>query len=355
MFPRTNQKGLLPGGLFFVALLFCISLQAQEDKLISVIGVGDMMLGTNYPSKTYLPQDGGNGLLKDVSEILKNADVTFGNLEGTMFDGHGEPKTCRDSTKCYIFRTPASYVRHYYDAGFDIISLANNHSGDFGPSGRRGTKQVLKNAGILYAGLTVTDETVLFERNGVKFGFCAFAPNAGTCDLRNIPRAREIVKSLSDTCDIVIVSFHGGAEGTDNQHVPRRVEEYLGENRGDVYQFSHAVIDAGADIVFGHGPHVTRAVELYNDRLIAYSLGNFATYSRINLQGPAGIAPILKVYTDQQGAFVKAEIIPTYQKKGFGPKIDTQKRVIQKIKELTDTDFPDSGLIISDDGIISKK
>lgn len=126
MFPRTNQKGLLPGGLFFVALLFCISLQAQEDKLISVIGVGDMMLGTNYPSKTYLPQDGGNGLLKDVSEILKNADVTFGNLEGTMFDGHGEPKTCRDSTKCYIFRTPASYVRHYYDAGFDIISLANN-------------------------------------------------------------------------------------------------------------------------------------------------------------------------------------------------------------------------------------
>ncbi len=355
MFPRTNHKGLLKGGLFFVAALLWLSLNAQEEKRISIIGVGDIMLGTNYPSKAYLPPDGGSSILKDVSEILADADVTFGNLEGTMFDGAGTPKTCRDSTKCYIFRTPASYVKHLYEAGFDLISLANNHSGDFGPGGRSGTKQVLKNAGILYAGLAGTDETVRFVKNGVKFGFCAFAPNVGTCDLRDIPRAKELVSSLARDCDIVIVSFHGGAEGADHQHVPKNTEKFLGENRGDVHLFSHAVIDAGADVVFGHGPHVTRAVELYKGRFIAYSLGNFATYSRISLAGPAGLAPIVKIYTDEHGAFIEGEIIPTYQRKGFGPKVDPQKRVIEKIRQLTNADFPNSGLDISADGIISAK
>ena len=356
MFPRTKQKGFRTGSLFFVFLILTNSfLLAQDGKLVTIIGVGDMMIGTNYPSKAYLPPDGGDGIFKDVAEILRSADVTFGNLEGTLFDGNGERKTCRDSTKCYVFRTPASYVKHYYDAGFDILSIANNHSGDFGPTGRKGTKQVLKNAGILYAGLTGTDESVEFEKNGVRYGFCAFAPNSGTCDIRNISRAKEIVSSLAKTCDIVIVSFHGGAEGADNQHVPKRTEQYLGENRGNVYEFSHAVIDAGADIVFGHGPHVTRGVELYKDRFIAYSLGNFATYSRINLTGPAGLAPIVKVYTDQKGTFVKGEIISTYQRKGFGPKIDPKKQVLAKIRELTAADFPGSGLNISTDGWMTRK
>jgi poly-gamma-glutamate capsule biosynthesis protein CapA/YwtB (metallophosphatase superfamily) len=294
-------------------------------------------------------------LLKGVDEYLRNADVTFGNLEGTMFDGEGKPKTCRDSTKCYLFRTPASYVRHLYDSGFDLISIANNHSGDFGPEGRRGTKAVLKNAGLLYAGLEGTDETAVFEKNGVRFGFCAFAPNSGTCDLRHIARAKEIVAALEKTCDIVIVSFHGGAEGTDAQHVPKVKETYLGEDRGDVYAFSHAVIDAGADIVFGHGPHVTRGVELYKDRFIAYSLGNFCTYSRINLLGPAGLAPIVKIFTDKKGGFVRGEIIATYQQKGVGTRIDPQKRVIAKIRELTAADFAGGGVEISASGVISKR
>ncbi len=356
MFQKKNSKGFPYGSLFF-ALLFLApaNLFSQSETLISIIGVGDMMLGTNYPSKSYLPPNDGNDLLADVRDILKNADVTFGNLEGTMFDGEGTPKTCKDMSKCYVFRTPASYVRHFTDAGFDVLSLANNHSGDFGPVGRKGTKEVLKAAGIEFAGLAGTDETAIFERSGCKFGFCAFAPNVGTCDIRDIPRAKQIVASLKKQCDIVIVSFHGGAEGADHQNVPKRGETYLGENRGDVHAFAHAVIDAGADVVFGHGPHVTRAIELYKGRIIAYSLGNFCTYGRFSLSGPAGIAPILKVYTDKTGAFVKGEIIPTYQQKTHGPKIDPDKRVIAKIKELTAKDFPDTPLDISPDGKITKK
>ncbi|MBI5914573.1 MAG: CapA family protein [Bacteroidetes bacterium] len=351
------KKDFRYGSLFFILFFVFKTLHvaAQGGKTVSIIGVGDMMLGTNYPSKSYLPPNGGSDLLAEVREILLDADVTFGNLEGTMFDGEGSPKTCKDEANCYVFRTPASYIRHFSDNGFDVLSIANNHSGDFGPAGRKGTKAVLKNAGIAYAGLEGTDETAIFERNGVKFGFCAFAPNSGTCDLRDIAGAKSIVASLAKQCDIVIVSFHGGGEGADHQHVTKEKEIFLGEDRGNVNKFAHAVVDAGADVVFGNGPHVTRAVELYNDRFIAYSLGNFCTYGRFSLSGPAGIAPIVKVFTDENGAFLKGEITAIYQQKPHGPKIDPEKRVIKKIRELMAADFPNSGLEISSNGLISKR
>lgn len=328
---------------------------APAEEVYTVIGVGDMMLGTNYPSTSYLPPNGGKDLLAEVQDYLKNADVTFGNLEGTLFDTGGTPKTCRDPSVCYVFRTPAKYVEHYVNAGFDVLSIANNHSGDFGPEGRRKTKEVLQEAGIAYAGLTGTDEYAVFERNGLKYGFCAFAPNSGTCNLRDISGAQRIVKKLAEISDVVIVSFHGGAEGANHQHVTRKTETYVGENRGNVYEFAHAVIDAGADIVFGHGPHVTRAVELYKDRFIAYSLGNFCTYGRFSLAGPAGIAPIVKLEIDREGTFLGGEIVPIYQQKTHGPKIDPQERVIKTMTELTKADFPETPLNISPDGKMTKK
>ncbi len=320
-----------------------------------VIGVGDIMLGTNYPSPSYLPPEDGALLLAEVRDTLRQADVTFGNLEGTMFDQGGRPKTCKDPSVCYVFRTPAHYVRHLIDAGFDLLSLANNHSGDFGPEGREQTKQTLRQAEIAFAGLQGTDETVVIERAGKRWGFCAFAPNSGTCDLRNIARAQAIVRALAQEADFVIVSFHGGAEGPSHQHVPKRTEQFHGENRGDVHAFAHAVVDAGADIVFGHGPHVTRAIELYNDRLIAYSLGNFCTYGRFSLSGPGGIAPILSVEIDEEGHFVSGQIIPTYQQKHHGPKFDPQGRVVKVMRELTQADFPNTPVEIMPDGRITRR
>ncbi len=324
-------------------------------ETISIIGVGDMMLGTNYPSKSYLPPNGGKDMLADVRDILQSADVTFGNLEGTILDEGGDVKKCSDPSVCYAFRSPESYVQHFVDAGFDIVSMANNHSGDFGPTGRKRTKEVLTEAGILFAGLAGTDEYAILEKDGLRFGFCAFAPNKGTCDIRDIPRAKAIVSDLVTKSDIVIVSFHGGAEGAKNQNVPRKSETYYGENRGNVYDFAHAVIDAGADVVFGHGPHVTRAAELYKDRFIIYSMGNFCTYGRFNLRGPAGFAPIIKLQVNRSGEFVEGEVIPVYQEKTHGPKIDPQKRAIAKLAELTQADFPETPLSISDDGKLSKK
>jgi len=324
-------------------------------ELYSIMGVGDMMLGTNYPDKSYLPANGGRDLLSDVSHLLLDADVTFGNLEGTLLNSGGKVKRCSNPSLCYAFRSPEDYVNHYVETGFDVMSIANNHLGDFGDEGRRKTKEALRNAGIAYAGLAGTDEKTSFERNGIKYGFCAFAPNTGTCDIRNIARAQQIVRQLEAENDIVIVSFHGGAEGAKNQNVTKKTEMYYGENRGNVYKFAHAVIDAGADIVFGHGPHVTRAVELYNNRFITYSLGNFCTYGRFNLRGEPGYAPMIKVFVDENGGFVHGQVTPIYQGKTHGPRIDSSNRAIKKMQQLTAQDFPDGMLRIDDDGFLMKK
>lgn len=347
--PHSSQKQVV------TADSVRLEVDTPKLKLCKIVGVGDMMLGTNYPSTSYLPANGGKDLLRDVLPILQNADVTFGNLEGTLLDEGGTVKRCSNPSLCYAFRSPENYIEHFVEAGFDVLSIANNHTGDFGPAGRRTTKRVLDEVGIAYAGLAGTDESAIFERNGVKYGFCAFAPNSGTCDIRNISKAAAIVRQLEAQTDIVIVSFHGGAEGEKNQHVTKKTEMYYGENRGNVHQFAHAMVDAGADIIFGHGPHVTRSMELYNNRLIMYSLGNFCTYGRFNLRGAAGIAPIVAVTTDQHGGFVHAEITPIYQAKTHGPKVDSQARATKKLIELTKADFPDTPLSIGTDGFVLKK
>jgi len=317
-----------------------------------VIGTGDIMLGTDYPSRTYLPPGGDcSPLLRPVLDVLRSGDLLFGNLEGVFCSEGGTPKYCRDTTSCYVFRMPDHFVNCLVEAGYDVVSVANNHVNDFGPRGRITTAQVLTAAGIRFAGFTSHPWTV-FEKNGVTYGFAAFAPHTGTMDLKDYGEAARITRMLDSIADIVIISFHGGAEGRDHQHVVRGDEEYLGYNRGNTYLFAHTVVDAGADVVFGHGPHVTRAMELYRDRLICYSLGNFCTYRRFNLSGPNGLAPIVKVRMDLRGNFISADVVPVYQPGEGGPRIDPEARVIGTLQALTAADFPEQLLAIHSDGTV---
>ena len=129
----------------------------------------------------------------------------------------------------------------------------------------------------------------------------AFAPNVGSNSLNDPQIGLPLVADLAAKHDIVIVSFHGGAEGNGAEVLPFAREIFAGEDRGNVVEFARAMIDAGADIVLGHGPHVVRPMEMYSDRLIAYSLGNFATYYGISVEGIRGIAPILLVTLDDEG------------------------------------------------------
>lgn len=330
--------------------------EISENKKITVIGVGDIMLGSNYPSKNLLPKNDYN-ILSDTEKILQDADITIGNLEGTLFDEGGIPKSCSDPSVCFVFRTPSKYGQYLKKAGFDYLSIANNHSNDFGDEGISKTMKNLDELGIKYTGIKKLAETTIIEKDNLKYGFVSFAPLSKTVDLNDYEYAAELIKSLKSKVDIVIVMFHGGAEGNGKEHLTRKTEMFFGENRGNVFKFARMAVDAGADIIFGQGPHVTRAIELYKNKFISYSAGNFATYGKFNLKGSSGIAPIFKITLDSKGNFIEGEIIPVRQTRGvYGPFIDENKSAVKEIISLNKSDFPEgNGLSVSEDGNIQKK
>ena len=315
--------------------------------MISFAAVGDMMIGTDFP-ENHLPDDDGVGFLADVSPFLHSVDVAFGNLEGVLSDG-GEPrKTCKNPKACYLFRSPTRYAEHYRAAGFDVLSLANNHARDFGEEGRSETMQALQHAGIHHSGRE--GDFASFEVNGVTIAVLAYAVTKNSNMLLDYELSEQTVRDYAAEHDIVVVSFHGGAEGVDVTRLPFAEEEYYNEPRGDVVKFARMVVDAGADLVIGHGPHVVRAMERYNDRLIAYSLGNFATYYGISVAGIKGIAPILVTTLDEEGRFVEGEIVSTIQVRPAGPSIDPEKRALNMLRGLSIADFGNPGLTFHPDG-----
>ncbi|MBL7978150.1 MAG: CapA family protein [Bacteroidetes Order II. Incertae sedis bacterium] len=324
----------------------------NPSDTISVIGVGDMMLGTNFPAG-FLPPNDGRHLLKPVQHWLQDADLTFGNLEGVILTGEGQMKKCSNPALCYAFKSPDHYIEYFVEAGFDLLSIANNHVGDFGDIGRENTVRQLEKTPLKFAGL-LSHPSTSFEKNGVKYGFAAFSPNNGTVNINDIPNAKRIVAALAEKNDVVIVSFHGGAEGASKRNITRKNELFVGENRGNPYAFARAVIDAGADVVFGHGPHVTRAVDLYKNRFIAYSLGNFATYGRFNLKGVSGMAPIIKVFVNKKGEFLSARVFSIKQIGEGEPVPDPAQGALREIQTLTQQDIPEAPIQIGDDGIIRK-
>ena len=313
---------------------------------ITIASVGDMMIGTDFP-ENHLPDDDGVSFLEAVTPALSSADITFGNLEGVLVDG-GEPaKKCSNPDACYLFRSPTRYADYFRAAGFDVLSLANNHARDFGEEGRTSTMDALAGVGIHHSGRE--GDFASFEMNGLKIAVLAYAVTKESNMLLDYALAEATVAEYAATHDIVMVTFHGGAEGVDVTNLPFAEEEYYGEPRGDVVMFAHMVVDAGADLVIGHGPHVVRAMERYKDRLIAYSLGNFATYYGISVAGIKGIAPILFTTLDGEGRFVEGEIVSTVQIRPAGPSIDDRKRAFKLIRGLTAEDFENPGLTFTED------
>lgn len=317
------------------------------DTIISIAMVGDMMLGTTYPSKQ-LPKNNGENLFDDVRKILRGATIAVGNCEGAI----SEKGKCTKGTGkySYAFRMPTSYARLFRDAGFDFLSLANNHSNDFGTEGIRETMKALDSVNIRYAGVKGLCRSATLKRNGITYGFCAFGHNSYTYRHQDEQQVKRIIHDLRDSCDILIVSFHGGAEGKDQTHLPQGRESFLGEDRGDLRRFAHLCIDEGADIVFGHGPHVCRAMECYKGHFIAYSLGNFCTPAGISVSGISGYAPVVVVNIDRQGKLIDGRIHSFIQPYGTGPRTDTSNKVAQFIRSLTKSDFKDAHLNIADDG-----
>lgn len=337
----------------FLFVNFIADGHSQDSTSVNLVAVGDIMMGTNYPSEAYLPKGDGAYLWDNVRDILKSGDITFGNLEGVLLTEGGTPKRCNNPKACYVFRTPEKYAFNFKDVGFDLLSTANNHANDFGSVGRKNTQKVLEELGIAHAGSTEVGYTII-EKDGLKIGMAAYAPNSGSRSLHNLTEIKNTMKLLDEQCDIVIASFHGGAEGSKNRNVTRQKETYYGENRGNVYELAHMMIDNGADVVIGHGPHVVRAVEVYKNKFIAYSLGNFLTYKRFSMRGYAGESPILELEISKTGDFISGQLHSFRQEYDhLGPRQDPKQGAAISIKNLTEVDFPNSKIAIDDSGRIT--
>lgn len=336
--------------------LVALPVQAQEPsgQTLTITAVGDIMMGTTYPEPLLPPHD-GRGIFDAVKGSLQGADILFGNLEGPLLD-EGESTKCKKPGKtCYAFKTPVRYVAYLKDAGFNALNIANNHASDFGSEGIESTLSTLGAATIQPVGGKAVANYVIKGRRIAVVGFFYFeGPYAYA--MQNISEAAKIVRTLKETNDLIIVSFHGGAEGSTAQHVTGETEEFLGEDRGNVAAFAHAVIDAGADLVLGHGPHVLRALEVYQGKLIAYSLGNFLAYERFNLDGPNGISVVLKAHLDvATGDFQDGELVPMKLGTQGIPVLDSSRKAIALIRDLTKQDIKEPGLVIADDGALQVK
>ena len=340
--------------LTLLLALLSVGTPAQEsDSLRTIAMCGDIMMGTTYPT-VRLPQNEGADIFADVKQLFLDADLSAGNLEGVICEG-GKCTKNTGKANNYAFRMPESYAGLLKEAGFGYLNLANNHTNDFGAHGLQRTKEVLDRQGIRYSGLPDC-ESVVIEKDGVRYGICSFGHNSYTLKHTDTAAVTRIVTALRPQCDILVVNFHGGAEGSKYSHLPDGPETYLGENRGNLRAFAHRCIDLGADLVFGHGPHVVRALECYKGRLIAYSLGNFCTTFGVNLSGVNGYAPVLVAKVARDGRLVEGRIHSFIQTQGSGPKADASDRVARHIRDLSQTDFRGRcGLAIADDGTFTPK
>ena len=315
---------------------------------VSLRAAGDVMMGTDFPAN-YLPPDDGQFLLADVETLLDDADVTFLNLEGPLCDG-GTTSKCSPGSNCYAFRTPTRYGQYIKNAGVDVVSLANNHALDFGEYCRQETIDTVDALGIAQSGRPGSIATVRAGRQDV--ALIAFHTAQHSNWLNDHDAAADLVAQAAEDHDIVVVSFHGGAEGTNALHVPDGREYFYGEDRGHLRRFARDMIAAGADVILGHGPHVPRGMEVVEGRLVAYSLGNFATYGRFSLSGAKGLSLILDLKLARDGRFLGGEIFPLkLVDRGFPVQDDTGASV-DLISELSDADFPETGVRVEADGRI---
>jgi len=318
---------------------------------IKFIAVGDVMLGSGFPDDSGLPPNDGADILLEVTPILRRGDITFGNLEGPLAD-EGTSEKCRGKKgNCFAFRVPTRYGKYLAQAGFTVMGLANNHAMDFGAEGRSSSRRVLDALGIAHTG-EVGDIARLTVK-GKKVALIAFATYPSSYNLLELDDAIATVKQAAKESDVVIVSLHGGAEGSIHQHVTPGDEMFLGEDRGNLRLFAHAMIGAGAHLVVGSGPHVVRAMEVYCGKLIAYSLGNFATYGSFNLKGENGLSLVLEADLGPDGSFQGGRVYSVKQEKPGGPKLDADKAILPILRDLSRADFPFSYIEVGSDGELS--
>ncbi len=340
-----------------VAVTVCPSHLAAQGIIhapapVRLILTGDINLGTRTLDQG-LPPDSGRRLFDEVDSLLRG-DLIIGNFEGVLSDSGESTKCAPKSTRCYAFATPTWLAPRMQEAGFTHLNLANNHANDYGAAARQHTEDTFRALGLTpYGPLGQVAITPVFRDEGMTLvGVIGFATYPHSYNLLDIPGSAELVGMVRPLVDVLVVTFHGGQEGAAATRVGAG-PEFLGrEPRGDLRRWARAVIDAGADAVVGHGPHVLRGVEFYQGRPIAYSLGNFLTYRGFSMEGVLGVTALLELDLGADGSYQSGRLPPLLQLPGVGPAPDPSGAATRLLQRVTRLDFPETGARIEDDGTI---
>jgi hypothetical protein len=322
-------------------------LPKRNGNPVSIEWVGDTVLASSFG----MPPDGARGSLAAVTRTLRDADLTWGNLEETMSTTSGS-KCGAGSSNCYAFQAPPAMTSVLRSAGFDVMNMANNHAFDFGATGRAQTVAALNRAKVGSTG--APGQITIRKVKGTTVAFLGFAPYPWAARLDKIPQAVALVRKAATMADLVVVAIHAGAEGATADHVPHGTEYFLGENRGNSRAFAHAVINAGADLVVGSGPHVLRGVEQYHGHLIAYSLGNFAGFKNFALGGTLSLSGILRVVLNPDGSWESARLIPVELHGAGLPALDPSNASVRLVAQLSRDDFGANAAHFAANGVIEK-
>ena len=306
---------------------------SPSPTVITIGWVGDTTPGSMYG----LAPDGGRALFGRLPALLRKPDLMIGNLEGTYSTPGPSKYSGGSGGTCYAFQAPPSYAKALAWSGIDLVNMANNHSMDYLERGYLQTQAALRKVGVAYAGPPGT--IMMVKVRGVRVAVMGFSPYPWSAPLNDIPKAAALVRRAAARADVVIVLMHAGAEGADQTHTPYGTQYYLGEDRGNVRAFAHAMVRAGADLVLGSGPHVIRGIERYRGRLIAYSLGNFAGWHNFGLGGNLSLSGLLTVRITKTGRIVGGRWLALRLVAPGVPTVDGSRQSLKLVRSLSASDF----------------
>lgn len=323
------------------------ALPAARSGEVNIGATGDVLI---HSEGKRVPGDGGAHYFDDVRPLFRQ-DLVTGNLEQVISEDTGFDK-CGGSADCLAFRSEPSTAQYF--SGFTLLNMANNHTSDFGAEGYANTRANLAANGIRAVG--ERNEIVCTTVGDTTVAMIGFSPYQGTNRITDLRHVRQIVSTAAATADIVIVQSHMGAEGPDANVTTAGVEHMYGENRGDPVAFSHAAVDAGADLVLGHGPHSLRGMEFYNGRLIAYSLGNFGGGGVFGADPATRYGAYLDVSLRADGSFARGTVHSiAFDDEEGRPTVDPDGGAAKLMAGFGQRDFPRTSPVFGPAGELSPR
>jgi poly-gamma-glutamate synthesis protein (capsule biosynthesis protein) len=311
--------------IFIPIILACLPLQLHAEEIL-ITAVGDVMLAGRWAP--LLKQRGYDYPFLGVGKELASSDITLANLESPI------AKNGREFIeKKFRFRAVPEAARAMRSAGINLVTLANNHSMDFGGEALTETMNNLNSAGIAWVGagenLPEARKMALYTIKGKRIAFLGYSLTqpveffAGSTRPGTAPGYEKYVTadvaSARKQADYVIVSFHWGKEASETVQAYQQAA-------------AHKAIEAGADIIIGHHPHVLQGVERYQNGIIFYSLGNFTFASKSTTANVSAMIRLKLSDTHREAEILPLDVL--YRRVGFQPQRLSGKQAAAVITTL---------------------